>query len=978
MEQRVLVFADVVDSTARAEQLGEQRAAALWAEHDHRARRLLAAHHGREIDRSDGFFLLFERAADALRFASAYHRLLGELGLAARIGVHEGPVALRDNPADEVARGAKPVEVDALAKPLAARIMALAGGGRTLLSAATAATLDAAALEGQLIHRHGHYRFKGIAQPVEIAEVAPADAACAPPADGDKAYRVVRLDELWRPLRDVPHNLVPERDAFIGREAELRALADRLDANDTRLLTVLGPGGTGKTRLVRRYAMAWLGEWPGGVAFCDLSEARSLEGIHYAVALALGVPLGKEDPALQLGHAIAGRGRCLVILDNFEQVQPHAAATVGRWLDRAPQAHFVVTSRERLHLAGEEVFALEPLEPAGDAMRLFEVRARAQRPGFVIDDGNHAQVALIVQLLDGLPLAVELAAARARVLSPAQIVARMKDRFTLLAGARGAAARQATLKAAIDWSWDLLAPWEQAALAQCSVFDGGFTLEAAEAVLDLARWSDVPPAVDAIQSLVDKSLLRAWWPKAGAGRLDLAEPFFGMYLSIHEYASRKLHSFGDEADCSAQRRHGHYFAAFGSDEALDQLSRHGGLHKRQTLAVELDNLLSACRRAMPRGEPEIAAACYLAAWAVLEAQGPYSLAADLGRHVAELDGLTLRQRARVQMATAHALRTDGRVSASDTMLAQALASARQAQDRRAEAMALRLLGIASHRDGRPGEAQRHYEAALALHDELNDRLQRGVVLANLANLQMEHGRLAEARATYDAALAIHREVGNRAAEGTSLGNLATLLHELGHLDQARAAYDAALAIHREAGSRLQEALMLCNLGILVNQQGEPQLAATHYRAALKIQREIGNRRGEGVVLHQMADLHQAQCEFELARASYDEALRIHREVGNVRFEAGLLGNLGVLLASQGQVEAGLQALDDGERVLRQLGDLLNLAKLLCAKGKVALDHGDAGLARASLGEAQALAVQLGTKPGSDLVQQIETLRRAIG
>jgi len=867
------------------------------------------------------------------------------------------------------------VEVEGLAKPLAARIMALAGGGRTLLSADAAAALDAAALEGQVLHRHGHYRFKGIEEPVEIAELAASTAACTPPADGDKAYRVIRVDELWRPVREVRHNLVPERDAFVGRQADLRRLAEQL-ASGTRLLTVLGPGGTGKTRLVRRYALAWLGEWPGGVYFCDLSEARELQGIHFAVALALGVPLSPGDAGAQLGHAIAGRGRCLVILDNFEQVQPHAQASVGQWLDRAAQASFVVTSRERLHLAGEVVTALDPLALADDAIALFAARARAQQPDFAIDAGNRDAVAEIVRLLDGLPLAIELAAARVRMLSPAQIVLRLKDRFTLLAGARGVAARQATLRAAIDWSWDLLAPWEQAAMAQCSVFDGGFTLEAAEAVIALGAWPDAPPVLDAVQALVDKSLLRAWLPKA-AGRLDIAEPFFGMYMSIHEYAEQKLRAFGEQACDGAEQRHGRYFARFGSDEALDALLRHGGVAKRRTLALEIDNLVNACRRAIQRGQGELAAACFLAAWPVFEAQGPFNLAATLGQQVVGLDGLAPHQCALVRIALAYALRTEGRIDLADAMLVQALAVARQSQDRRAEAMALRHLAMARHRDGHTDEAQRTFDAALALHDTLNERPQLGALRANIANLQMELGRMADARASYEAALTLHREVGNRAAEGIALGNLATLHHELGHAAEARAAYDAALLIHREAGSALQEAITLCNLGILASQQDEHREAAAHYRAALAIHREVGNRRGEGVALGQIGELHQALGEFEQARLHYYEALRIHREVGNRRFEGGVLGSLGDLLAAHGQTEPALQALQAGERLLREIDDPLDLAKLLCKKGRAAFAGGDAASAGEALAEAQSISAKLGAESASDLGRQIEALSSSL-
>jgi len=417
MTIRTLLLTDVVDSTRLVERVGDARAAELWATHDRRSRALLALHRGREIDRTDGFFLLFDEPTDAARYALAYHETLTELALSARVGIHVGSVTLRKNSPVDVARGAKPIEVEGLAKPLAARVMALAGGGQTLMSGAARDALADTIPEGAAIEWHGHYRLKGIEEPIEILELGVRDSSpFSPPADTDKAYRVVRAHgDIWRPVREVRQNLPAERDAFVGRTIELRSLAARLDAG-IRLLTVLGPGGTGKTRLVRRYGWSWLGDWPGGVYFCDLSEARSLDGIYFSVASALEVPLGKDDPAVQLGHAIAGRGRCLVVVDNFEQVVQYAPDTLGRWLDQAPDATFVATSRERLQLGGEEIFPVEPLPLIEDAVDLFVARAKSQKPDFVLGEGNRAAVAEVVRLLDGLPLAIELAAARVRLL----------------------------------------------------------------------------------------------------------------------------------------------------------------------------------------------------------------------------------------------------------------------------------------------------------------------------------------------------------------------------------------------------------------------------------------------------------------------------------------------------------------------------------------------------------------------------------
>ncbi|HET9206566.1 MAG TPA: hypothetical protein VFO28_10050, partial [Burkholderiaceae bacterium] len=401
---KALLFTDVVDSTLLTEQLGDARAAQVWSEHDRHARDLMRAHRAREIDRTDGFFLLFDDVLDAARYALAYHAALQALALTARAGLHVGDVILRDNAADDVARGAKPLEVEGIAKPLANRVMALARGGQTLLSHSAQAELAGRVPADVEVLKHGHYRFAGVEEPIEVFELcAPRSNADghAPPADSAKGYRVVRVDGIWRPVRDVRHNLPAERDTFVGRTRELRDIAAQF-GRGARQLTLLGVGGTGKTRLACRYGAMALGDWPGGVYFCDLSEARSLDGIYFAVASALEVTLGRTDPAVQLGHAIAGRGPCLVILDNFEQVQPFARQTIGVWLDRASHASFLVTSRERLHLAGEHVLPIEPLPLAHEAVELFAMRATAQKPGFVLDAENRAPVAEIVRLLDGL------------------------------------------------------------------------------------------------------------------------------------------------------------------------------------------------------------------------------------------------------------------------------------------------------------------------------------------------------------------------------------------------------------------------------------------------------------------------------------------------------------------------------------------------------------------------------------------------
>ena len=519
-----LLYTDIEGSTALNARLGDAAMAEVWAQHDRGSRNLLRQWRGREIDRSDGFLALFDSVHDAADFAASYHAMLATMPvpLRARAGLHLGPLELRHTPVDELALGAKPLEPVGIGKAFSARLMALAQGGQTLASRDAATAL---ANSGWHCHSHGHWRFKGLAEPTEVFELGRVDGAFAPPPDGEKAERVLRVNGQWASVRAVPHSLPAERDSFVGRGADLTALGRRL-REGARLVTLHGPGGMGKTRLALRYAWAWRGGYPGGVWFCDLSQARSLDGLLQAVAHGLDVPLSGGDPVTQLGRAVAGREHCLLILDNFEQVAAHAADSLGRWLEAAPSARFIVTSRELLRLPGEHTLALAPL-PGADAVELFHQRAMAAYSGYMPLAVDEAVVGELVEMLDGLPLAIELAAPRVRVMAPEDLLARMGDRFRLLASERGRPQRQATLYATLQWSWELLSVAEQSALAQMSVFEGGLNWAAAEAVIELGE--DGPWLVELVQGLVDKSLLR-----------PLPAQRMALLLSVADFAAAKL------------------------------------------------------------------------------------------------------------------------------------------------------------------------------------------------------------------------------------------------------------------------------------------------------------------------------------------------------------------------------------------------------------------------------------------------------
>ena len=957
---RALLLTDVVDSTKLAQAVGDAEMARLWTAHDRAARDLLPVWHGREIDKTDGMLLLFDSAADAAGYALAYHRALAALGLPfkARAGLHVGPVTLRENSAADVALGAKPIEVEGVAKPIAARVMSAARGGQTLLTGDARIALGVTALR---LQSHGQWRLQGVTEPVELFELgqddagADGDAPFTPPPGGTKAYRVVRQGDLWVPLRQVKHSLPAERDSFVGRQEPLLQLARKL-ADGARLVSVLGMGGTGKTRLVTRFAWSSLGEFPGGVWFCDLSQARSVDGIYFAVAQGLDVPLGKADPVVQLAHAIAGRGTCLVILDNFEQVARHAEETLGRWLDRAAQAKFIVTTREVLGIAGEETMALAPL-PAGDATTLFLRRAESAKQGYHPSADDQTAIEQLVKVLDGLPLAIELAAARVRVMPPRTLLARMNERFKVLWSKGGRHDRQATLRAAFDWSWELLSEPEKAALAQLSVFEGGFTLESADAVLDLSATGDAPWTVDVVHWLVDKSFVR-----------QVADDRFDLLESVREYAAEHLATesrfagSGPFAQSSAQIRHGRFFAAQKDNKSIWNPS------------LETQNLVAACRRAVARGDPITAVAVFERAWDALELRGPFRVAIDLADLIGDIPALTVASRARVDQIAGRAMILSGRAADARRHLEAALAAARSTGDRLCEARALAGVAELNSQEGQMPLGRELYEAALAIGLELDDRKLQCAVLNGLGTLHEHLGQLDIAKARYEAALAAARSAGSRRWEGGTLGNLGQFFANSGSTILAMPLYEKAVAIARSLGDRQWEGNMLCNLGLLHHAKGQTEAARTQLDAALQLARDLGYVQLESVVLCNLGIVHEAIDDRETARRHYEAAIAIAHDRNDRRSMGQFVGYLGLLHARDGRFAQARECLEDGEATLRAVGDRVSLGIVLCSQAEMKQREGDARAALALLENATRLAVESGSEPESEFGLALDHVR----
>ena len=485
-----LLFTDIEGSTRLLQERGDEYAE-LLAGHQHALRGEFARHGGVEVNTlGDGFFVAFAKASDALAAAAAARDALGDGPIRVRMGLHTGEPTVTDE--DYVG-----IDVHR-----AARIAAAGHGGQILLSQATRDLVGAGRLRDL-----GAHRLKDLAAPEHLYQLGE-----------DEFPPLTTVDQTNLPVQPTP---------FVGRERELAEVLALLDSH--RIVTLTGPGGSGKTRLALQAAAESVERYGDGVWFVSLAAVRDPQLIEPTIARVVG---GPDD----LHEFLMGK-RTLLVLDNLEQLLPGAADVVVR-LD----AHILATSRSRLNVAAEQEFPV-PTLPVDDGGVLFTQRARQLQPGFEPD----AAVREIAERLDGLPLALELAAGRVKVLTPAQILERLGRGLDLLtSGAHDAPERQRTLRGTVEWSYQLLAADEQRLFAQLAVFAGSFALEAAEAVCSAE--------LDVLQSLVDQSLLR----HGEDGR-------FFMLATIKEFALEKLRDLPDAS--SLRRRHDDYF--LGVAEELD-------------------------------------------------------------------------------------------------------------------------------------------------------------------------------------------------------------------------------------------------------------------------------------------------------------------------------------------------------------------------------------------------------------------------
>ncbi|HEY2549186.1 MAG TPA: tetratricopeptide repeat protein [Streptosporangiaceae bacterium] len=643
-------------------------------------------------------------------------------------------------------------------------------------------------------------------------------------------------------------NMGGEANAFVGRERELAEL--RQAARSSRALTLCGAGGIGKTRLALQLMASLGGDFPDGVWFVELADLRQPELVVSRIASVVEVTEEPGRPLLEtLAEALRGR-RMLLALDNCEHLIDECARTCQRLLASAPGLRVIATSREPLRVAAEAVWQVPPLSlpPAGpdtvmsagsDAVRLFAERAAAVHPGFVLDPANAAATAAICRALDGMPLAIELAAAWVRVLSVPQIKARLGDRFGLLtSGERTAPPRQRTLRAAIDWSYDLLSEPGRVLLRRLSVF-AGWSLDMAEQVCA----DGDPPAgsvLDLLSTLVDQSLVVTELITAGEIRYRLLD-------TVREYAASRLAEAGESALLQARLR----------DYTLREVERLSRVGMALTAAswgervevfrrfdADVGNLRLALSYSLAQRDAEAGLRICAAARPVWIVRGSYAegaewldsfLSLDLPPDRAAVRGPALISRAQLALPSDPAR--------AEQLAAAGLELCRSAGDDEWSAAALNLLAEAALHGGRAGQAAELAGQAISVARRTADRWNEGYGLGTAAAAAGRGGRLPEAQQLADESLAVMRAIDHQWGAARTLLGLGDLARLTGDAGSARDRYAEALRILREVGARPEIARCLAGLGRIAMDQGDLALARQRLTESIELSHAIGSRIG---------------------------------------------------------------------------------------------------------------------------------------